>query len=445
MQHTCDWSRFRELCEAQRRGIFERSALPMSPFSLLSIPSTGTEQLQCAREYSRHVSAAVALERQRLNFRFDRASPARLSIGYLSADFHEHATAYLTAELFELHDRGAFRVVGYSYGVDDASPMRARLQRAFDRFVDLQALPHADAAAAIHADGIDILVDLKGYTTNSRSEIMALRPAPIQVGYLGYPGTMGADFIDYLVGDRFVTPAEHAEGYSEKLVLMPGSYQANDRKRATADAPPRRELGLPEEAFVFCCFNQAYKILPDVFSSWMRLLQTVPQSVLWLLDWNAWATQNLQREARNRGIDAGRLIFAPKLQLDEHLRRMGAADLFIDTSPYNAHTMASDALWAGLPIVTCAGNTFASRVAGSLLTAIGMPELITASPVEYEALALRLARSPRELQLLRDKLRGRRSSAMLFDTPRFARSLEKAYESMWLNYRQGGASRMIEL
>jgi predicted O-linked N-acetylglucosamine transferase (SPINDLY family) len=265
------------------------------------------------------------------------------------------------------------------------------------------------------------------------------------VSYLGYPGTMGADFIDYLVGDRFVTPTEQADGYSEKLVLMPGSYQANDRKRPVADPPSRREVGLPDDAFVFCCFNQAYKILPEVFLSWMRLLQAVPQSVLWLLDWNARATQNLQREARNRGVDAGRLIFAPKLPLDEHLRRLGAADLFIDTFPYNAHTMASDALWVGLPIVTCAGNTFASRVAGSLLTALGVPELIAASPVEYEALALRLARSPRELFLLRDKLRGQRSTAMLFDTPRFARSLEKAYESMWLNYRQGRAPRMIEL
>jgi predicted O-linked N-acetylglucosamine transferase (SPINDLY family) len=445
MQHTCDWSRIRELCEAQRRGIFERPAPLISPFSLLSVPSTLAEQLQCAREYSRQIGAAVAVERQRLNFRFDRASAARLSIGYLSADFHEHATAYLTAELFELHDRSRFRVVGYSYGRDDGSPMRARLQRAFERFVDLEALPHADAAVAIHADGIDILVDLKGYTTNTRSEIMALKPAPIQVSYLGYPGTMGADFIDYLVGDRFVTPPEHAEGYSEKLVLMPGSYQANDRKRAIMDAPFRRELGLPEDVFVFCCFNQAYKILPEVFSIWMRLLQAVPQSVLWLLDWNTWATHNLQREARERGIDDGRLIFAPKLPLDAHLGRLGVADLFLDTLPYNAHTMGSDALWAGVPIVTCAGSTFASRVAGSLLTAVGLPELIAGSLEEYEALALRLARSPGELSLLRDKLRRQRASALLFDTPHFVRSLEKAYESMWLKYRRGEAPRMIEL
>jgi predicted O-linked N-acetylglucosamine transferase (SPINDLY family) len=445
MQHTCDWSRMRELCEAQRRGIVERPAHPISPFSLLSIPSTLAEQLQCAGEYSRQISAAVAVERQRLDFRFDRAGGARLSVGYLSADFHEHATAYLAAELFELHDRGRFRLVGYSYGPDDGSPMRARLQRAFERFVDLEALPHADAAAAIHADSIDILVDLKGYTTNTRSEILALRPAPIQVSYLGYPGTMGADFIDYLVGDRFVTPPEHAEGYSEKLVLMPGSYQVNDRKRAVTEAPSRRELGLPEDAFVFCCFNQAYKILPEVFSIWTRLLQAMPGSVLWLLDWNTWATQNLRREALERGIDAGRLIFGPRLPLDAHLARLGAADLFLDTLPYNAHTMGSDALWVGVPIVTCAGGTFASRVAGSLLTAVGLPELIAGSLEEYEALALRLARSPGALSLLRDKLRRQRASAPLFDTPRFVRGLEEAYESMWLNYRRGDAPRMIEL
>jgi predicted O-linked N-acetylglucosamine transferase (SPINDLY family) len=204
MQHTCEWARIGALCEAQRRGIFVRPPLPISPFNLLSVPSTRAEQLQCARDYARQISAAVAVERERLNFHFERAAGARLSVGYLSADFHEHATAYLAAELFELHDRGRFRLVGYSYGRDDGSPMRARLQRAFERFVDLEALPHADAAAAIHADGIDILVDLKGYTTNTRSEILALRPAPIQVSYLGYPGTMGADFIDYVIADPIV-------------------------------------------------------------------------------------------------------------------------------------------------------------------------------------------------------------------------------------------------
>jgi protein O-GlcNAc transferase len=436
MQNTCEWAGFDKLCDLQRGSVSDASQR-ISPFSLLSIPSTPGEQLQCARNFAQRHSNAVAGQRARLNFRFERAPKEKLTIGYLSADFHEHATAYLTAELFELHDRSRFRIIGYSYGRDDGSPMRARLQRAFDRFVDLEALPHADAAAAIHADGIDILVDLKGYTANTRSEIMALRPAPIQVSYLGYPGTMGADFIDYLVGDRYVTPPEHAEGYSEKLVLMPGSYQANDRKRPIIDPPSRRELGLPDDAFVFCCFNQAYKILPEVFSSWMRLLQAAPQSVLWLLDWNAWATQNLQREARKRGIDAGRLIFAPKLPLDEHLGRLGAADLFLDTLPYNAHTMASDALWVGVPIVTCAGNTFASRVAGSLLTAIGMPELITSSMPDYEALAIRLARSPGELASLRHTLSRNRSVATLFDTPRFTGSLETAYQRMWTNYLDG--------
>jgi predicted O-linked N-acetylglucosamine transferase (SPINDLY family) len=418
---------------------------PISPFSLLSIPSTLAEQLQCARQFSREISAAVALERQRLNFRFDRLPAAKLSVGYLSADFHEHATAYLTAELFELHDRSRFRVVGYSYGHDDGSPMRARLKRGFDGFVDLAARSYAEAAAAIHGDGIHILVDLKGYTLRARTGIMALRPAPVQVSYLGYPGTMGAQFIDYLVADRFVVPPALADCYSEKLVLMPDSYQVNDRERAMADTPTRRELGLPEDAFVFCCFNQAYKILPEVFSSWMRLLQAAPQSVLWLLDSNEWATQNLQREARDQGVETGRLIFAPILSLDRHLARLRAADLFLDTFPCNAHTTASDALWAGLPVLTCAGETFASRVAGSLLTAAGLPELITRSMAEYEALALRLAGNPGELTTLREKLSRNRSAAPLFDTPRFTRHLEAAYQRMWENSVVHGEPRAIAL
>src|SRR6185436_8043295 len=224
-----------------------------------------------------------------------------------------------------------------------------------------------------HAAGTDILVDLKGYTHGARTGISALRPAPVQVNYLGYPGTMGADFIDYLIADRFLIPAAHAADYSEKLVLLPGSYQVNDRKRPVAATPSRRELGLPEHGFVFCCFNHTYKILPETFSVWMRLLEAVPGSILWLLESNPWAGENLRREARMRGVDPERLVFAPPLPMDRHLGRLAAADLFLDTTPYNAHTTASDALWVGLPVLTAPGDTFASRVAGSLLTAVGLP------------------------------------------------------------------------
>ena len=296
-QHLCDWPGLEELISAQRRSLAQAAEQPISPFSLLSIPTTRAEQLLCARRFAERQLLAVARDRERLAFRFERAARERLRIGYLSADLHEHATAHWTAELFELHERSRFEIVAYSYGPDDASPMRARLKHAFERFVDISSLSHADAAAAIHRDRVDILVDLKGYTTHSRPGIAALRPAPVQVSFVGYPGTMGAPFIDYLVADHFVTPPEHAAQYSERLVRLPGSYQVNDRKRVVGATPPRRELGLPEEGVVFCCFNQTYKILPGTFAVWTRLLAALPGSVLWLLESNPWAAANLRREA----------------------------------------------------------------------------------------------------------------------------------------------------
>jgi predicted O-linked N-acetylglucosamine transferase (SPINDLY family) len=444
-QGVCDWSRLDELVDLQRASLREPAGPPVSPFALLSIASTAREQLQCAARFSAMQARSVREDREHLAFRFDRGPRERLTVGYLSADFHEHATAYLTAELFELHDRSSFRVFGYSYGPDDRSAMRARLRGAFDRFVDLAGLSHADAASAIHADDVDILVDLKGHTTNARTEILALRPAPIQVNYLGYPGTMGADFIDYLIGDRIVTPAAQARDFTEKLVLMPGSYQVNDRRRPAGDAPARSSLGLPDGAIVFCCFNQAYKILPEVFGVWMRLLLAAPDSVLWLLDWNPAFKRNLRREAGERGVHPDRLVFAPVLPLAEHLRRLSAADLFLDTQPYNAHTTASDALWAGLPILTCAGTTFASRVAASLLCAAGMPELVTHSMADYEAVALRLIRSPQNLLVLRERLVRSRHSSALFDTPKFARFLEQAYARMWAQYRAGDGAQAFSV
>lgn len=436
-QRACDWTQLEELIDAQRRSVLLQSESPISPFSLLSIPSTRAEQKRCARDFSARYARAAARDREKLAFRFDRGRKSRLTIGYLSADFHAHVTAYVMAELFELHDRNRFEIIAFSYGPEDGSPVRARLKRSFEKFVDVAALPHAAAASAIHAQGVDILVDLKGYTEHARTEITALRPAPIQVSYMGYPATMAAEFIDYMVADRFVIPAEHASDYSETLVLMPGSYYVNDRLRAVADTPPRGELGLPQDAFVFCCFNQTYKILPQVFAVWMRLLSARAGSVLWLLEGSPESTQNLRREARAHGIDDRRLVFAPKLPLDRHLGRLRSADLFLDTLPYNAHTTATDALWVGVPVLTCPGDTFVSRVAGSLLTAVGMPELITSSLADYEALALHLARSPDRLGALRGKLAHNRSTTPLFDTPGFARYLEQAYARMWAQYLSG--------
>jgi protein O-GlcNAc transferase len=444
LQTVCEWDQLASFANLQRRAALD-PAQHVTPFSLLSIPSTAAEQLQCARNYAARYEWSLAAQRERLNFRFERGTERRIRIGYLSADFHDHVTAYVMAEMFELHDRQRFEVAAYSYGPDDGSAMRARLKAAFDRFVDGRAMSHAELATAIHADRVDILVDLKGYTQHSRVEVAALRPAPVQVAYMGYPGTLAAGFIDYLVADRYVVPPGQEKHYGEALALLPGTYYVNDRKRASTPTPPRADLQLPQQGFVFCCFNQTYKILPEVFDVWMRLLGAMPRSVLWLLEANPAAKQNLAREARRRGIDPGRLVFAPRVPAERHLGRMAAADLFLDTRPYNAHTTATDALWAGVPVVTCPGDTFAARVAGSLLSAMGLPELITASMADYEALALRLARSPQELAGLRARLLRDRDSAALFDTPGFVRNLEKAYERMWARYRAGEAPARIEI
>jgi len=446
MQRVCDWSRFDELSAAVAESASrDGTGQPVFPFNLISIPSSPAQQLACARRYARSITAGLSGARARAAFCFDRPDAARLRVGYLSSEFHEHATAYLAAELFELHDRSRFEVFAYSYGPEERSAMRGRLRSAIERFVDIRTLSSEAAAAAIYADAIDILVDLKGFTLHSRPEIAALRPAPVQVSFLGYPGSMGADYIDYLVGDHFIVPPAMEGHYSEALVLMPDSYQVNDRQRRVGKTPGRAELGLPPRGFVFCCFNQTYKILPPVFASWMRMLRAVPGSVLWLLDWNPWATANLRAGARKHGIDAARLVFGPMLPQEAHLGRIAAADLFLDTFPCAAHTTASDALWAGLPLLTRVGETFASRVAGSLLHAAGLPELVTDTPEAYEAEGLRLANDPAALAQLRARLQRSRSASALFDSPRSVRHLESAYDAMWRNYRAGGRPRRIEI
>jgi protein O-GlcNAc transferase len=445
-QRVCDWSRFEELSAAVvDAASADGTGEPIFPFNLVSIVSSPAQQLACARRYAHTISEELSRARKRAAFRFDRPNASRLRIGYLSSEFHEHATAYLAAELFELHDRGRYEVFAYSYGPDEGSAMRQRLRTTIEHFVDVRTISSEAAAAAIHADAVDILVDLKGFTLHARPDISALRPAPVQVSFLGYPGTMGADYIDYLVGDRFVVPAAQERNYSEALVLMPGSYQVNDRQRPVGQAPGRAELGLPRDGFVFCCFNQTYKILPSVFACWMRMLRAVPGSVLWLLDWNPWATANLRSEASKHGVEGARLIFGSMLPQAAHLARIGAADLFVDTFPYTAHTTGSDALWAGLPLLTRSGDTFASRVAGGLLHAVGLPELVTESEQAFELLGIQLAREPERLSQLRARLQRARDTCALFDTPRFVRHLESAYDVMWLIHRACGAPRRIEL
>ncbi len=408
---------------------------PVSPFALLSMPSTRAQQRRCAETWSARVPAAAEPPP-----RLPPPDPARaLRIGYLSADFHEHATAALAAGVFEAHDRSRVAVAAYSTGPDDGSAMRARLAGAFDRFVDARGWPPARLAAAIRADGIDVLVDLKGHTAGAPTGVLALRPAPVQAQWLGYPGTTGAPWIDWLLGDAVVTPVAHASDYTETLVRLPGSYQPNDRQRPIDDPPPRAALGLPEGAFVFACFNQTYKINPTVLDAWARILVAVPGSVLWLLARGASdpAVANLRREAAARGLAPERLVFAEPKPMADYLGQYRHIDLVLDTWPYGAHTVASDALWAGAPLLTWAGETFAGRVGASLLTAVGLPELIARDAADYEAQAMALAGDSARRSRLRAHLAGPGRDSALFDPAGFARGLEAAYAAMVAQARAG--------
>ncbi|ALJ37779.1 tetratricopeptide repeat protein [Azospirillum brasilense] len=435
-RHACDWRDLPAL-EGDLIGRMRAGALGVPPFGLLAVHTTPADQRAAAERWARQKARGVpAVARPAV------AGDGRLRIGYLSADFHEHATAYLMAELLERHDRMRFAVTAYSTGIDDGSPMRRRLTAAVERFVDLRDRSDRDAAQAIAADGIDILVDLKGYTAFARTAILAARPAPVQVNWLGYPGTMGADFIDVILADAATIPPGEESFYSEAVVRLPHCYQPNDRHRAIAErTPSRADCGLPEDGFVFCCFNSPYKLTPALFDVWARLLRAVPGSVLWLYAGNPLVAGNLRREAVARGVAPERLVFAPPRPLAEHLARHRRADLFLDTLPYNAHTTASDALWTGLPVVTCRGATFAGRVAASLLETVGLPELVTDSPAAYEVLALGLARDPARLAGLKARLVAARTASPLFDGDRFARDLEDAYRAIWQRFAPAGDPR----
>ena len=337
-------------------------------------------------------------------------------------------------------------MIGVSFGADDRSELRARLVSAFDSFHDVRPKDDKIIAELLRELEVDIAVDLMGHTRNARPGILACRTAPIQVNYLGYPATMGADFIDYIIADPVVLPMDQQRFYTEKIVHLPDSYQANDSKRKIAiPAPTRQQMGLPDSGFIFCCFNKNYKITPPIFDIWMRLLAVVENSVLWLLRSNRQAEANLRREASARGIDPARLVFASPAEPEQHLARHKLADLFLDTLPYNAHTTASDALWSGLPLITCIGKSFAGRVASSLLSAIDLPELVTKSLPEYEALALKLATDPSLLHSLRRRLEQNRSTHPLFNSERFRRHIEAAYDTMWHFYQDGEAPRSFRV
>jgi protein O-GlcNAc transferase len=382
-------------------------------------------------------------------FSFDgrESEKKRITIGYLSNDFRNHPVAHLMSGLFGLHNRDGFEIFCYSYGPTDESYYRQRISQDCDKFVDLKNVDFIESAKQIYSDQVDILVDLTGHTRGNRLEICALKPAPVQVSYLGFPGTTGADFIDYIITDKIVTPEDHACYYSEQFVYLPHCYLVNDNTQAIAKKDwEKRDFDLPENGIVFCSFNQAHKIEPIMFDVWMRILQQVPESVLWLKGASKRAKTNLIKEAESRGVKAGQLVFAKRMPTkEEHLTRLAFADLALDTRIYNGHVTTSDALWAGVPVIALKGDHFASRVSASILTAISLPELITRTPEEYEALAVGLGSNPSDLKAIRKKLARNRQTEPLFDTPRFVRNLEGAYKEMWSIFLAGERPRQLEV
>lgn len=443
--------RLRQLADAQIAGGTNTGLMPFLAFSISTDPRYN---LSVARSWCQHAFAGIrpvsasnpadtAVKPEALTI---RRPDNRICIGYLSSDFKNHATAHLIGSLFKTHDRSRFRIHAYSYGTDDGSAYRAQLQADCDQFVDLRSMSHGDAAARIMADSVDILVDLKGHTEGNRMEICAYRPAPIQVAYLGFPGSSGADFMDYLISDGVVTPPDHEAYFSEKLVLLPHTYQVNDRFQKIAATPEsRKSAGLPDETFVFCCFNESYKIEARLFDVWMSILRQVSDSVLWLLDTSADTSENLRRQAEKRGVASERLVFAPKIPKQHHLARLRFANLCLDTWMVNGHTTTSDALWAGIPVVVIFGTHFASRVSASLLSAVGLPDLIADSPASYEAMAVRLATHAEELRKLKKRLKDNQLRMPLFDTHRFTRNLESAYQRMWARHVSGGTPKMMQI
>jgi protein O-GlcNAc transferase len=436
-RQICDW-RSVAVREAQILEHVRRADAAIEPFSFLSFSHSNADQLRCAQNYwaeaDRYGAGGLITSKAE---RHDK-----IRVAYLSSDFREHAVAYQVVELLERHDRSTFDIIAISFGPDDESAMRRRVMDAVDHFIDVRESSDGAVARQIAELSIDIAVDLNGLTAGNRRGILAYRPAPIQVNYLGYPATMGADFIDYIIVDPFVVPTGAQRFFSERLVHLPDCYLPNDSKREVATrTPSRRECSLPEHGFVFACFNNSYKITPQLFDIWCRLLRAVPDSVLWLRQDNPYAAANLRGEAQARGISPSRLIHAPRIDLAEHLARHRVADLFLDTLPYNAHSTGSDALWAGLPIISCIGETFASRVGGSLLRAVGLPELVTRDLAEYERLALELATQPTVLAGIRSRLARNLPASPLFDAERYRKNIEAAYLIMSDLYRRGEEAR----
>jgi len=450
LQQTCSWQELDGL--TVRLDAFTKRALDKGtraaepPFISLARHADPARNYAIAKSWSDEIVRATENIKPTFSFDGTRLCKRKIVIGYLSNDFCNHPVAHQMLSLYGLHNRDEFQVFCYSYGKDDGSYYRLKIQRDCDRFIDIRDLSHVEAAKRIHADRVDILVDLMGHTLGSRLEICALRPAPVQVSYLGFLGTTGADFFDYIITDRIVTPEDHAQYYSENFVYLPHCYQVNDHAQMILEKDWKKsDFGLPEGSFVFCSFNQGYKIEPVMFNSWMKILRHVPESVLWLLSGGETTEKNLKERAEARSVSSERLIFAKKLPINEHLARLRLAGLALDTRIYNGGATTSNALWAGVPVITMQGAHFVSRMTSSSLKAIGLPDLITHSLEDYEALAVGLARDHGALEGLRQKLADNRLKDSLFDTQRFVKNLERAYKEMWRIFSSMERPRRIEV
>ncbi|BAO28755.1 O-linked N-acetylglucosamine transferase, SPINDLY family protein [Sulfuritalea hydrogenivorans] len=434
--HVCDWTDYDETVN-KIIGEVRAGRRSCKSLAMMAISDFAGDHFQSARIFGEHLypSGSRRLWQGEV-YRHDR-----IRLAYISPDLREHPVGHLMAGVFEHHDRSRFELIAISLGIDDKSRLRGRMLKAFDRFIDAKTMSPPQIAQLIRSLEVDVAVDLAGYTADSHPEVLAQRPAPVQVNFLGYAGSMGVDYMDYLIADRHVAPREHWPYYSEKIVYMPDAYLPTDGSvEIPEEAPGRSAYGLPETGLVFCAFSHDYKISPGIFAIWMRLLKRTKGSVLWLMSRSEISQKNLWAAAEAQGVDAARLIFATRVpRVEDHLARYRLADFFLDTYPYNAHTTAADALMAGVPVVTCMGEAFHARVAGSLVHAAGLPELATHSLADYEALALALAAQPERVSRLKAHLRETRASSPLFDTANFCRNLEAIYISMWRKYRLGTA------
>jgi predicted O-linked N-acetylglucosamine transferase (SPINDLY family) len=429
----CNWSGLNELYKEIYNDV-EKNRYSATPFGYQAICDDESNLQKCAQLYSSKHFPEI-----KNNFFTKKISKnKKIKIGYLCGEFREHATSVLMTEVWEKHNKENFEIIAFDSGWDDKSLSRNRIIAAFDKFIDISKMSDFDAAKLIYKEQIDILINLNGFVGIGKPIVFSYRPAPIQINYLGFPGTIGSKYIDYILCDQTVVPFQSKKFYNEKIIYLPDSYQANDTKRKISEKKfLREELSLPKESFVFCCFNNNYKITPNMFDVWAVLLKKIDNSVLWLIEGNSEATENLKKEAKIRNIDGSRLIFAKRMKLEDHLARYKNADLFLDTLPYNAHTTASDSLWAGLPVLTCIGKAFPGRVAASLLRSLDLPELITYSENEYIAKAEEFAQNPEKLRLIKNKLDTNKFSKPLFNTELFCRSLESAFKIVFDKNRLG--------